>query len=124
MFLGSNVDYICYEESLLPAFPFNLPAAFQIFESDCKMNTALMDQLRDRYFECQNNNAEEFINENLANMLTRMAASAFSWAGKQGTFPLSKFKSMNLLIGWLAHAFPSQTHIKNRHNSIQLISIV
>lgn len=99
-FPGSNVDYICFEENLLPAFPLTSPAAFQILESDCKLNPALMEQLRERFFECQNNNAEEFINENLNNMLTRTAATVFSWTGLQGTFPLSKFKCMNLLIGW------------------------
>lgn len=99
-FLGSNVDYVCFEEHLLPVFPLKTPAAFQILESDCKINPALVEQLRFRFLECQINNAEEFINENLNNLLTRMAASVFSWTGTQGNIPLVKFKSMKVLIGW------------------------
>lgn len=59
-----------------------------------------MEQLRFRFLECPNSNAEEFVNENLNNMLTRTAASVFSWTGTQGNIPLVKFKCMNLLIGW------------------------
>lgn len=99
-FLGANEEYMCFEEILLPAFPLRTPSAFQILESDCKINPALVEQLRSRFFECQNNNAEEYINENLNNMLTTYAASVFSWSGAQGNIPLVKFKSMNVLIGW------------------------
>ncbi|XP_031625134.1 modifier of mdg4-like isoform X8 [Contarinia nasturtii] len=95
---GVNDEYLCYEENLLPEFPFTQPAAFQIFESDCKINPSLVEQLRYKFSDYQNTNAEEFINENLSQMLTRTAASVYSWAGTQGYHPLSKFKSMKVLI--------------------------
>lgn len=98
-FLGGNDEYLCYEDNLLPEFPLAQPAAFQIFESDCKLNSILIEQLRFKFFECHNTNAEEFINENLNMMLTRTAASVFSWSGTQGNIPLGKFKSMKVLIG-------------------------
>lgn len=95
------MDYVDYvEENLLPAFPINSPAAFQILESDCKINPTILEQLRTRFYECQNNNAEEFINENLNNLVTRSAALVFSWTGTQGNIPLVKWKSMKVLIGW------------------------
>lgn len=97
--LDGNDEYLSYEDNLLPEFPFTQPAAFQIFESDCKINPTLVDQLRYKYFECHNTNAEEFINENLSMMLTRTAASVYSWSGTQGNHPLSKFKTMKVLIG-------------------------
>lgn len=102
---GSNVDYICFEENLLPEFPLKTPATFQILESDCKINPLLVEQLRFRFLECQYSNAEEFINDNLNNMLTRAAASVFSWTGTQGNIPLVKFKCMNVLIGWCSFSF-------------------
>lgn len=95
---GENDEYV-FEENLLPDFPLSTPAAFQIFESDCKLNYALMDQLSFKFFENPNTNAEEFINENLNMMLTPMAASVYSWSGTQGYHPLAKFKCMKVLIG-------------------------
>lgn len=109
---GENDEYI-FEENLLPDFPLSTPAAFQIFESDCKLNYALMDQLSFKFFENPNTNAEEFINENLNMMLTPMAASVYSWSGTQGYHPLSKFKCMKVLIG--------TKHIHKANHSIELI---
>lgn len=99
IFPGTNDEYICYEDSLLPEFPLAQPAQFQIFESDCKINESLVEQLRYKFFECQNTNADEFISENLNKMLMRSAASVFSWSGTQGNIPLVKFRSMKVLIG-------------------------
>lgn len=98
-FLGIIGEHIRFEEIFLPEFPLKTPAAFQIFESDCKINPTLVEQLQDEFFDCQNSNGEEFIIENLNNMLTRTAASVFSWSGTQGNIPLMKFKSMKVLIG-------------------------
>lgn len=99
IFPGGNEEYVCYEENLLPEFPLATPAAFQIFESDCKINSNLIEQLRYKFYECNNTNAEEFINENLNRMLTRAAAAVYSWSGTQGNIPLAKFKCMKILIG-------------------------
>lgn len=84
---------------MLPEFPLSQPAQFQILESDCKINESLVEHLRYKFFECQNTNVDEFINENLSKILTPMAASVFSWSGTQGNIPLIKFKSMKVLIG-------------------------
>lgn len=94
------LEFICYEENLLPAFPLTTPAQFQILESDCKMNPVMVEQLRFRFLEYHTNNAEDFINENLNNILTKSAAEVYSWTGTQGNVPLMKFLSMDVLIGW------------------------
>lgn len=95
-----------YEENLLPEFPLAQPAEFQIFESDCKINPSLIEQLRYRFFENENTNADEFITENLNKMLTRTAASVFSWTGTQGNIPLVKFRCMKALIGSFERQIP------------------
>lgn len=97
----------------MPDFPLSTPALFQIFESDCKIHSTLIEQLRDRFYENQNTNADEFITENLNKMLTRTAASVFSWSGTQGNIPLVKFRCMKALIG--------SFRISSRHNYNKLL---
>lgn len=95
-------DYIIYgtdEDYLLPDFPLDKPAAFQILESDCKMNATLADQLREKYMRCPHDEVDRFVSENLADTLTAEAAAVFSWSGKQGTISVMKFKIIKILIG-------------------------
>lgn len=89
------------DDYLLPEFPLDKPAAFQILESDCKINESMLEQLRFKFFECDHSDANTFITENLNKMLTEKAASVFSWTGNQGNIPVMKFATMKLLIGSL-----------------------
>lgn len=95
--------YLVYGDDfeLLPAFPIDKPANFQILESDCKMNAQMCEQLQEKFFECQNSSIDVFIAENLSKILTDQVAALFSWNGAQGTVPVAKFKVMKVLIGWL-----------------------
>lgn len=95
-------DYVVVygdEDYLLPEFPLDKPAAFQILESDCKMNETMMEQLRYKFYECESTNVHVFINENLSKILTEKAASVFSWTGNQGNIPVMKFITMKILMG-------------------------
>lgn len=91
--------YMMYDDEYLPELPIDKPATFQILESDCKINAALAEQLRFKFFECQNASIEAFITANLSRLLSVSAASVFSWNGNQGTIPVMKFKTMKILIG-------------------------
>lgn len=99
---STNTEFVLYTEEdddLLPAFPLEKPAAFQILESDCKMSEALGEQLRFKYMSCAHSDLDAFIGENLDEMLTAGAAAIFSWTGKQGTISIMKFKTIEILIG-------------------------
>lgn len=100
-FLAAPEDYVVYgdEDYLLPDFPLDKPAAFQILESDCKLNESMLEQLRFKFYECENTNANAFIMENLNKILTEKAASVFSWTGNQGNIPVMRFTTMKLLTG-------------------------
>lgn len=99
--LFAGTLYVMYGEEydMLPELPFEKPAAFQIFESDSKINPAMSEQLRMKFFECQLSTVNDFINENLGKILTKQVAALFSWTGNQGTVPVSKFNTMKILIG-------------------------
>lgn len=94
-------DYVVYgdEEYELPEFPLEKPADFQIFESDCKLYPALLEQLRSMFYECETSDINTFITENMNRLLTRKAAIVYSWNGNQGNIPVMKFVTMKVLMG-------------------------
>lgn len=102
IFLQSGAVYI--EEFIddlymLPAFPLAKPAEFQILESDCKINAALVTQLKQKFFETQSIEMAAFVVNNLDKMLTYETASLYSWNGQQGYIPVMRFRTMKTLIG-------------------------
>lgn len=86
---------------MLPTFPLARPPDFQIFESDCKINPALVAQLKQKFFEIQSVDMETFVVDNLDVMLTQETASLYSWTGHQGYLPVMHFRTMKTLIGSL-----------------------
>lgn len=94
-------DYLEYEDDTdrLPEFPLKKPSAFQIFESDCKLNPMLISQLKMKFIELSAASVDEFISRNLANILTDVAASVYSWNGQQGNIAIMKFRTIKVLIG-------------------------
>lgn len=119
----TSAVYMVYgeDEYLLPEFPIDKPATFQILESDCKINASLAEHLRFKYFECQNASVEAFVTENLSKLLSVSAASVFSWNGNQGTIPVMKFKTMKILIGSSYRASNEFIIIRARHLTLKYL---
>lgn len=86
---------------MLPPFPLAELAGFQILEADCKINPALVTQLKQRFSETPGIEMSAFVVNNLEKMLTYEMASLYSWNGQQGYLPLMRFRTMQTLIGSL-----------------------
>lgn len=115
-----NTEFVLYgtdDDDLLPDLPLDKPAAFQILESDCKMNSMLAEQLRYKYMSCAQVDLDAFISENLEETLTVGAAALFSWTGKQGTISIMKFKTIKILIGLFS---PVRLYCRLRGGTVKL----
>lgn len=103
-FVVLSEEYVLDDDEdfqLLPDFPLEEPAQFQIFDSDCKLNSDMVDQLRKKFHFCVGlqSNLTQFLETNLRSMLTDRAASVYSWNGQHGHMPIMNFKTIDVLIG-------------------------
>lgn len=114
-------DYMDDDHFLLPEFPLQEPATFQILESDCKLNQDVVHQLRHRFhlFANTENDLQHFLTANLRAMLTDKAASVYSWNGLQGNIAIMNFKIIDILIG--EYYFTLMVHLVSEHIFFQSI---
>lgn len=117
---GVQAEYIeefVDDVDILPVFPIARPAEFQIFESDCRINSMLITQLKQKFFETPAIEMETFVVNNLEKMLTNETASLFSWNGQQGYLPVMHFRTMKTLIGSLVLWFMKSPRIYLRSST-------